>query len=233
MDGSLYGTCRADVNIGFLAIAYTSGALILIDMRGPRVMLREGSDPKSHRRRSSTLLHHSGTDSVVKCMKWVYCGLEEGERNEASPYELIRLNVSVQDSTPKLRLLASSASGSTRAYSLSRAPSSGLWTISGDVKKIDGIEEPIRRASFVINSKTGTPCNAGQASLVEAMSASGATPGSPTAGTSHCFCVFIGARGAKCSENLSGRRVGRVEWGKNRTIETAEVVYRSGKFFAT
>ena len=137
-------------------------------------------------------------------------------------------NLSCTDSTRRIRLLASRVSGTTQLYSLQRATDSGFWTVDEHVAKLDGSEEPIRRASFVIDSKTGTSCDASPASLADAMQNT-APPVSPSVGSAHCFWISIGAKGAKSIENFTGRRAGRIEWRKAKSLETARVVYRSGR----
>ena len=214
--------------LGFLAIAYTTDALIVVDMRGPRILLREATDFKSQKRRSSSLLHHGNSEANVhRSLRWVYCGFEDGKDGDLLLFRSDKTDF-MTDSTPRIRLIASKASGATQVFNLSRASGSGSWSIDVNVGKLDGSEDPMRRGSFVIDSKTGASCEASQASLVSAMQ-SPTPPLSPSIGSSHCFWINVGVKGAKCVENLAGRRIGRVEWGKTRSLEIARVIYRSGE----
>jgi len=49
-----------------------------------------------------------------------------------------------------------------------------------------------------------------------------------TKSDAHCFTISAGAKGAKCVVNLTGNTAGKAEWGKNRTVEGANVVMKSG-----
>ena len=67
---------------GFVAIAYTSGALIVVDMRRLRVVFRDGTDPKANKRQSLPLQFHrthDPRDVSIQSMKWFVCGFDAGK----------------------------------------------------------------------------------------------------------------------------------------------------------
>ena len=50
-----------DMCTGFLAVGYKDGSVFIVDMRGPRVILREVSEKESHRR---SFLHRHEVDAL-------------------------------------------------------------------------------------------------------------------------------------------------------------------------
>ena len=67
-------------SIGFAAVGYASGALLMIDLRGPSVIHRVGTDKQSHRHSLGSILHkHStGSDAMVS-LTWTVCGSRSGK----------------------------------------------------------------------------------------------------------------------------------------------------------
>ncbi|THH11619.1 hypothetical protein EW145_g567 [Phellinidium pouzarii] len=72
-------------NIGFLAIAYSTGTLIIVDMRHPKIILRDQGDVKVQKRISVALhLHNSEDARRIVSLKWFVCGFDEGMRFQIS-----------------------------------------------------------------------------------------------------------------------------------------------------
>lgn len=199
-------------------------------MRVPQVLLGEGTDPKSHKRRSISFLPHSpGTADkhAVQTLKWVFCGFESGWVISSYLAKHLSLYCAPSDSTPQLRLLVSYRSGAGNVFTITRDSSSSAWHVEKELKTIEGAEHPLPRASFVINSKTGASCAANRASL-----AGDVRPGPQGPHGSddpHCFWISAGAKSVRSIANLAGHRVGKAEWGKGKTVETVEVVSKNGR----
>ena len=65
------------VSPGFLALAYGSGALLIIDMRKSSVILRDGIDERSKKRHSIGLLN-SSDGRRIQSLRWFVCGIDDG-----------------------------------------------------------------------------------------------------------------------------------------------------------
>ena len=81
---------------------------------------------------------------------------------------------------------------------------------------------------FVIYAKSGASRAASKANVTEAIGAGARSPKSPGKEVSHCFWISVGSKGAKCTVNIAGSRVGKVDWGRGRTVECVEIISRSG-----
>lgn len=64
----------ADHSTGFLAVSHKDGSVFVVDMRGPRIILRDTSDKSAHRR---SFLHRNEVDAVVS-MTWTVAGTDTG-----------------------------------------------------------------------------------------------------------------------------------------------------------
>ncbi|KAI5118052.1 hypothetical protein M0805_005899 [Coniferiporia weirii] len=200
-------------NIGFLAVAYGSGALIIIDMRHPKIIFRDLADAKAQKRISVALHLSSAEDEKrVVSLRWFVCGFDE-------------------DATPRVRLLVSHHSSTVRLFTLSQS-SSRVWAVDEDVKKFDGTENPLPRGMFVLQAKNGTSRTASRATFKEALQGgedfAPVKEGREKHSGPHCFWVSAGEKGAKCHANFVGSKVGKTDWGKGRKIESVEVVDRNG-----
>ena len=104
---------------GFISVAYTNGSLIVIDMRGPRVILEVGKAQQTSQRHS--LIHRNSPNiDPVLSLKWAISGGKSGK----SPFYLI-LEAYPQaftsaDATPRIRLVVAHASGLIQIYTLIR-----------------------------------------------------------------------------------------------------------------
>ncbi|OBZ79198.1 Lethal(2) giant larvae SRO7 [Grifola frondosa] len=197
-------------DIGFLAIAYQSGALLLVDLRGPHVILR--SDVNASGERSSFLHRHSQSEPIVS-LTWTVCRLST-------------------DQTPHIRLFAIAPSGLTSIYTIVHAPPSS-WTVSKPALAIESVPRPLPCASFVLDAKTGVQCRANRRGLSAVLKAAEGQvfddDGRESLGTKGTVWVSAGAKGARCTANVNGERIARVEWGsKVGTVQHVEVVEKNG-----
>ncbi|KAL5519337.1 SRO7 [Sanghuangporus vaninii] len=213
MIGNVWGpvTTAEMSNIGFLAVAYSNSALIIVDMRRPRIIFRDEIDPKAQKRLSKALhLLDSDNEKQVTSMEWFVCGFGD-------------------DFTPKVRLMACQRSGNVRVFTLSQT-SSGEWRVE-DVQKLEGADNPLPRGTFILQAKTGASRSASRATFREALQG-GASPSlvtrDPKDDGSHCFWVSAGEKGVKCHVNITGGRAGKIDWGRGKKIECVQVVTRNG-----
>src|SRR5580693_8828917 len=63
---------------GFASVAYANGSLIVIDMRGPRVMLDVGKAQQTSYRHSFIHRNSPGVDPVLS-LAWVISGVKSGK----------------------------------------------------------------------------------------------------------------------------------------------------------
>lgn len=65
---------------GFLAVSYSTGAVVVVDMRGPRTIYRSGEHGSKERHRVSIDKLHIGKSStdIAKALTWSISGLEGG-----------------------------------------------------------------------------------------------------------------------------------------------------------
>ncbi|KAI0275129.1 hypothetical protein BC834DRAFT_965566 [Gloeopeniophorella convolvens] len=76
-------TALAMSDIGFVAAAYANGALCIIDMRGPRIMLHATKPQPSHRH--SFMHRNSASADAISSLAWSISGIKQG-----STYTLAR-----------------------------------------------------------------------------------------------------------------------------------------------
>ncbi|KAL5476395.1 SRO7_6 [Sanghuangporus weigelae] len=198
-------------DIGFLAVAYRNSALIIVDMRRPRIIFRDENDPKAQKRLSKALhLLDSDNEKQVTSMEWFVCGFGD-------------------DFTPRVRPMACQRSGNVRVFTLSQT-SSGEWRVE-DVQKLEGADNPLPRGTFILQAKTGTSRSALRATFREALQG-GAAPSivtrDPKDDGAHCFWVSVGEKGVKCHVNITRGRAGKVDWGRGKKIECVQVITRIG-----
>lgn len=73
---------------GFIAVAFQSNSLAVIDMRGPDVILREGFDEdgvmlKRKKRKNHNNQNVVGEKDLVATLKFVVCGMGAGQYTNA------------------------------------------------------------------------------------------------------------------------------------------------------
>jgi syntaxin-binding protein 5 len=205
--------------IGFLAVAFRDGSIFVIDMRGPRIILREVSDKQSHRR---SLLHRHEVDTAVS-LTWTVAGTDAGMNSSLAKARSEIYCASI-DIFPRVRLIATRGSGNTTIHALSRS-SSGAWAVSEHRETTEGISHAIPRASFVLDAKNGAHRKADRSGLAEVIHSDAEDA---RKGTS--FWVTAGAKGAKCAVDITGERIGRAEWpSKTGKVERVVVIKKNSE----
>ncbi|KAI0828996.1 lethal giant larvae like, C-terminal-domain-containing protein [Trametes gibbosa] len=192
-------TACALADVGFLAIAYTSGSLLVVDLRGPSVILRR--DPDTHG--SSGFLHrHADTEPIIS-LTWTCCSVST-------------------DPEVRLRLICSAVSGATSVYALTQSAPSA-WSAMQPALVVDAPARPIPGGCFVLDAKKGSQCRGDRKGLAAVLQADG-----PTDVGRKVIFVAAGAKGVRCTLNIDGERIAKVEWGsKTGVVQHVEVVERS------
>ncbi|GBE77562.1 hypothetical protein SCP_0104400 [Sparassis crispa] len=193
-------TACAISDVGFLALAYSSGALLIVDLRGPRIIHR--SAPSASGEKQASHLHHQASTEPIILLTWTICSI-------------------AADSTARVRLISSPASGAASIYTLSRAPD-GSWSVSNHPEATDGVTHPVPGGSVILDIKTGARLRASRSALAATFS------GEPDT-ERKCLWVCAGAKGARCVADVNGDKIAKVEWGsKIGTVRQVEIVEKSG-----
>ena len=78
-------------DVGFLAVAYASGLLLVIDLRIPRVILRSATRPEG-----SGFFHRHAEAEPIETMIWACCGLSTGECGLIPVDIMLRLSLALR-----------------------------------------------------------------------------------------------------------------------------------------
>ncbi|KAJ6503249.1 WD40 containing snare-dependent exocytosis protein [Mycena vitilis] len=180
----------------FLAVAYTD-YLIVVDMRGPRVILRRGREKKKDR----MSLHLHASDPIT-ALTWTVATIEN-------------------DPQLRIRLIVGYASDATEILTVLRDANSTSWRIDSEIKKVDTVANPLAEGTFVLDWKSGVPIHATREGLTKSMH--------PTPAETHCILVTAGSKGAKSFSDLTGARIGKVDWGnKTGTVCSVQIIEKMG-----
>ncbi|KAF8506641.1 lethal giant larvae like, C-terminal-domain-containing protein [Russula emetica] len=202
-------------DVGFASVAYANGSLIVIDMRGPRVILQvEKAQQTTHHH---GFLHRNSPGAhPVLSLTWAISGVNILKCRRFA------------DATPRIRLVAARASGLVQIYTLAR-DDKGIWTIPSAPSEVEGVPAPLNSGMFVLDAHTGAPCKADKAHLTVALDFK---PSPKAAEESvRCLLLIVGAKGARCLADFSNERVARVEWDhKVGNVVRAQVVERNGSY---
>ncbi|KAA1468094.1 hypothetical protein DENSPDRAFT_833291 [Dentipellis sp. KUC8613] len=244
-------TAYALADVGFFAVSYADGSLLIVDMRGPNVVLHIDGDAHQKKHRLS-LLHKPSSSDPVASLTWTICALSK-------------------DPIPRIRLIAVHSSGATNIYTLHRSPS-GAWfipssassshasltpdmPISHEVDETDTLAAPLRRGVFVLDAQSGATCKADRSRLADSLnqisqpdsiiSAERSGSRSPTRRdrTSRgsrssfeslevgpkCFLVVAGVKGVRCFEDLGEGKTAKAEWGKT-VVNAVQIVEKNGSY---
>ncbi|KLO20106.1 hypothetical protein SCHPADRAFT_898161 [Schizopora paradoxa] len=194
-------------NIGFLAIAYSSGALLVVNMRDYSIMLRHGTETKQPRQSFHLHLHKDDEASRIQSVRWFVCAMDG-------------------DPVRRLRLVASRWNGTTHIFTANQV--SGKWTIDdAETKKAEGVDQPLPRGLYVFESGTGYGCLATTYNMRRGLGSAAPSTEASKEGA-HCFWLSVGRKGCRCVVNFAGSRVAKVDWGRGRNVECVEVVSRKG-----
>ena len=220
--GCHYSWCSywPDQSTGFLAVSYTNGSLVVVDMRGPRVIYKRMQGGKERHRLS---LHQSA--DVPRALTWTVSSLNEGSPNSCIqiPYPSYSHHpiLTCADAQLRVRLLVSRRSGSLEVVTLTPTGYPAVWSVDKEPTLSDGVSDPLDNGTFVLDSKTGNRRNATGAML--ATSFNSQTAESPV------LCVTVGEKGARVYVNISGERIAKVDWGiRAGNAISAQIVGRMG-----
>ncbi|KAJ4485744.1 WD40 containing snare-dependent exocytosis protein [Lentinula aciculospora] len=188
-------------DVGFFAVTYTDGTLFVVDMRGPAIILRHGIKTKN---RHSIGVHMDPDTDPITCLEWTISPIDKDERLA-------------------LRLVVGHDSGTFQVFTFGRSMNSS-WAPVKEVAKFDGPDHPIDM--FVINSKNGSRCLANRSRLAAALNDS-----ETTRGTVPVLFVTAGLKGARCNMNISGDRIGKVEWShKMGKVLSVQIVQKLSSY---
>lgn len=209
-------------DIGFLASAYADGSLFVVDMRGPKIILRDTSGTKEE---NHSLLHGHQANPVVS-LTWTVTGTSTGtfflylfisHRYSSNPHI---------DRTPRILLIAVRASSATTIHTVLRSQN-GAWTVKTHPEKTEAASHPFPGGSIVINT-TGYSCNADRNGLSVAL-----TPPTNPSEVKRSIWVTAGSKGVRCVADITGEKLGRTEWGsKVGKVEQVEVVRKNGRLLS-
>ncbi|KAG8905393.1 hypothetical protein FRB99_009006 [Tulasnella sp. 403] len=212
-------------DISFLAIGYSDNSLLVVDLRGPRVLFRDLSKDEKDKL------------GPVNVFNWAICGLG------AKPQLSLRLFATHRSGTT--RILTFVHDPETQkwdidpshhvdgAHSRRDSSSAGPTTIP-----ISSCADPY--LSIVLDGKNGQDLTATPSALQkiidesEADSQSVFSKGSSSTKDTHhkkahCFWVIVGKKELRCYENIVGNRVGLAEWSKEGgEIVHVKIVNRKG-----
>ncbi|KAF8515733.1 lethal giant larvae like, C-terminal-domain-containing protein [Hysterangium stoloniferum] len=189
--------CISD--IGFLAVAYQYDYIVVVDMRGPRIILREmpgGSYLKS------------APENTIKSLNWIISGIGD-------------------DHIPRPRLVAVKSDGSILIYTLTREE--GTWiidtphTIHHTHHTFLADSDPIM--SVVLDSQTGKDCHAVPSNLAKILEHD-IVDMPPT--NIHCYWIVANWREIRVYANITGDKVFKVSLSSQEAIDFLNPVYAHG-----
>jgi syntaxin-binding protein 5 len=195
---------------------------MVVDMRGPAVILRE-TQAQSNRRQSFLKFSGDHADPIVS-LQWGVFKTDSGLCSLEASLN-ISLIVADIDPLPHVRLIATRISGHSAIYTVKRDVAGG-FSASQQLTRLDGVPTPFRSGSFVLDSKTGTPCVANRSRFSTTLH------DHPPTKVPDVFWVSVGAKGAKCTFNVDGDRIAKIDWGsKIGQVENVKIVQRYGKCY--
>ncbi|KAF8808127.1 WD40 containing snare-dependent exocytosis protein [Phlegmacium glaucopus] len=201
-------TCAIS-DTGFLAVSYTDGSLIVVDMRGPEIILsHEGNKKTKHKLQSPVHVHANRGDGpssprsapdIAKSLTWTISQLDN-------------------DSKLSVRLIVAYQSGHADIYTLVHSGNPVTWSIIDEPVPCKAVVDPLPNGTFVVDTK-GVPVRADRKRL--GASYQGVLP----AGTQQSLMITVGAKGARCNLNIDGEKMGKAEWGsKVGLLQSAQIV---------
>ncbi|WWC93095.1 uncharacterized protein L201_008060 [Kwoniella dendrophila CBS 6074] len=187
--------CTAVSDIGFIAVAFSSKSLAIIDMRGPDVILREGfnedGEQMKKKKKKGNVQNVLGEQSVVGSMRWVVSGMGA-------------------DLVNRPRLIVSYAKGMTKIYVLIN--SLGEWIVETKPPTFtnESLAGPI--ASFVLDPINGNELTPSSESLQAAMRDQQNQDNHKTKEIPvHCLWIAASKKSIRVAINFNGERVAKVE----------------------
>lgn len=115
------------------------------------------------------------------------------------------------------------ASSNTTVHTILRSQT-GAWTVKPTPEKAEAASHPFSGGSIVISTK-GYPVRADRDGLAAVLAA----PSGPSE-SRRSIWISAGAKGVRCVADITGERLGRIEWGnKVGKVEQVEVVRKNGR----
>lgn len=188
-------------DVGFLAVGYADGCVSVVDLRGPCILRLP---PPVHTQKGppdSRPSNHRGAGGIVS-LTWTVSGV-------------------ASDQNPSVRLISVHESGISYVYKLARESSSSSYSFVEAVTT-ETLPNLFNDSSFVIDSKTGALMRADKTMFAATLQQGGVVP------ANSCFWVTASAGGAECRVDITGVRVGRVNWSSKQNIIRASIVERNG-----
>ncbi|KAF9245858.1 lethal giant larvae like, C-terminal-domain-containing protein [Melanogaster broomeanus] len=146
-----------------------------------------------------------------------------GRRSSSSLDPVISLTWAISglaaDLEMAIRLIAIHASGTTHIYKIARSQGSAAFSIASIVTT-ETLPGQLPRCSYVLDSQTGALLRANGAGLAASLQ-------SPGARANGCVWVTVGATGARCTADITGDRVGKVDWNRKRQVLNAQIIERN------
>ncbi|KAJ6575407.1 lethal giant larvae like, C-terminal-domain-containing protein [Mycena capillaripes] len=185
-------------DIGFLAVGYAD-SLIVVDMRGPRVILRRGREKK--KARMSIHLHTSDHVDITS-LTWTVSTIEN-------------------DPQLRVRLIVGHSSGTTEILTVLRDTNSPSWRIDTETKKVETVAHPLPGGTFILDSSTGHLIRATKERLAQSLH--------PSPADTHYVLVTAGTKGARCIADITGARIATTDWGnKTGAVCSVQIVEKMG-----
>lgn len=123
------------------------------------------------------------------------------------------------EKAPSIHLIAIRASGHTFVYTIEKDGRTHLFQVSPKPITVDAVPQCFPYGSYVLDSTTGTSCVASRSRY------SGAVQGQSD--EVNAYWITTGQKGVRCSLNVDGDRLGRVDFGsRNGIVESAHVVHK-------
>lgn len=120
-----------------------------------------------------------------------------------------------------IRLVAAHDSGVAHIFTLGRVGDGASWALEGEPIKIEVSPHALRNGTTVLNAKTGHQCRTERDRFAAAMRA--------TPSGEHVILVTAGAKGARCHYDITGDRMGKVDWGSSvGAVENVQVIEKLG-----
>ncbi|KAG1864661.1 lethal giant larvae like, C-terminal-domain-containing protein [Suillus subalutaceus] len=145
--------------------------------------------PQRQKRQSKLLVRNQDADPVVS-LTWTVSTVS-------------------MDAQLAVRLIAIHESGNTQIFKIIRDPESSLYDFAQDVTRIEGLPNVMQGGSFVIDSQKGTTWRADRSRFAASLQTRDSNP-------ARCLWVTASARGARCTLDISGERISKVEWNSKK-----------------
>ncbi|KAK2461424.1 hypothetical protein APHAL10511_005887 [Amanita phalloides] len=123
----------AIADIGLLAISYSNGTFVVIDLKFSRVVLRKDQQ----KRRSRIYLTSDNAPDLVVDFVWTACSIGK-------------------DPQARIRLLAIHLSGHLEIISFMQDMETEPWDVVDDTVSAEAVANPLQHGSFVLDEKTGS-----------------------------------------------------------------------------